>query len=50
MGARLMGFYLTIEQGDHLPQIADEHGFSDWHTIWDEALRPPGSHRTLCLP
>jgi hypothetical protein len=36
MGARLMGFYLTIEQGDHLPQIADEHGFSDWHTIWDD--------------
>jgi hypothetical protein len=31
-----MGFYLTIEQGDHLPQIADEHGFSDWHTIWDD--------------
>jgi hypothetical protein len=31
-----MGFTLTIEQGDHLPQIADEHGFSDWHTIWDD--------------
>jgi len=36
MGARLMGFYLTIEQGDHLPRIADENGFSDWHTIWDD--------------
>ena len=31
-----MGHYLTIEQGDHLPAIADEHGFSDWHTIWDD--------------
>jgi hypothetical protein len=31
-----MGYYLTVEQGDHLPQIADEHGFSDWHTIWDD--------------
>jgi hypothetical protein len=31
-----VGFTLTIEQGDHLPQIADEHGFSDWHTIWDD--------------
>ncbi len=36
MGAGLMGFYLTVEQGDHLPQIAEEHGFSDWHTIWDD--------------
>lgn len=31
-----MGFYLTVEDGDHLPRIADEHGFSDWHTIWDD--------------
>jgi N-acetylmuramoyl-L-alanine amidase len=36
MGARLMGFYLTVEQGDHLPGIAHEHGFSDWRTIWDD--------------
>ena len=31
------GFYLTLEAGDHLPQLADEHGFADWHTIWDDA-------------
>jgi hypothetical protein len=36
MGARLMSFYLTVEQGDHLPGIANENGFSDWHTIWDD--------------
>jgi hypothetical protein len=30
-----MGHNITIEPGDHLPQIAAEHGFSDWHTIWD---------------
>jgi hypothetical protein len=32
-----MGSYLTLKQGDHLPQIASDHGFSDWHTIWDDA-------------
>jgi hypothetical protein len=31
-----MGFYLTVEQGDHVSRIADEHGFCDWHTIWDD--------------
>jgi Putative peptidoglycan binding domain len=31
-----MSFYLTVEQGDHLAKIADEHGFADWHTIWDD--------------
>ena len=36
-----MGFYLTVEQGDHLPQIADEHGFADWHTIWDDPNNAP---------
>jgi hypothetical protein len=36
MGGGLMGFYLTVEQGDHLPQLAEEYGFSDWHTIWDD--------------
>ncbi len=30
-----MGHNITLEQGDHLPAIAAEHGFSDWHTIWD---------------
>ena len=31
----MAGFYLTLEAGDHLPQIAEENGFGDWHTIWD---------------
>jgi hypothetical protein len=30
-----MSLTLTIEPGDHLAKIADEHGFADWHTIWD---------------
>jgi hypothetical protein len=30
-----MGHFITIEPGDHLPALADEAGFSDWHTIWD---------------
>ena len=30
-----MSYTLTIEQGDHLAKIAEEHGFYDWHTIWD---------------
>lgn len=30
-----MGHYVTVEQGDHLPALADEAGFSDWHTVWD---------------
>jgi N-acetylmuramoyl-L-alanine amidase len=30
-----MGFYHTVEQGDDLPSIAREHGFSDYRTLWD---------------
>ena len=30
-----MGHYVTVEQGDHVPALADEAGFSDWHTVWD---------------
>jgi hypothetical protein len=29
-----MGFYITAEQGDDLPKIADENGFRDYNTIW----------------
>ena len=25
----------TCEKGDSMPKIADEYGFSDYHTIWD---------------
>jgi N-acetylmuramoyl-L-alanine amidase len=35
MGARLMGHHVTVEQGDHLPALAEEAGFSDWRTVWD---------------
>jgi hypothetical protein len=31
-----MSLTLTVEQGDHLAKIAEEHGFYDWHTIWDD--------------
>jgi len=32
---QLVSFTLTVEQGDTLARIADEHGFSDYKTIWD---------------
>lgn len=31
----MTGFYHTVEQGDDLPSIAREHGFSDYRTLWD---------------
>lgn len=30
-----MGHVITVEQGDHLPALADEAGFADWRTVWD---------------
>ncbi len=31
-----MGGYYTVVQGDHLSKIAKEHGFPDYHVIWDD--------------
>ncbi len=31
-----MGCYYTVVQGDHLSKIAKEHGFPDYHVIWDD--------------
>src|SRR5512139_1201705 len=32
-----MGSYHTVEQGQHLSQIAARYGFVDYHTIWEDA-------------
>jgi len=49
-----MGFYLTIEPGDHLASIADEHGFADPQTVWsapeNAALRAQRSDPNLLAP
>lgn len=49
-----MGFYLTIEPGDHLAAIADEHGFADPQTLWqapeNAELRQRRSNPSLLAP
>ncbi len=51
---RLVSFVHTVEQGDHMAKIADEYGFSDYHTIWDlpdnADLRAKRSDPSLLMP
>jgi N-acetylmuramoyl-L-alanine amidase len=46
--------YHIIQQGEHLSRIADEHGFADFHTIWDHPdnadLRQQRENPNVLLP
>jgi N-acetylmuramoyl-L-alanine amidase len=49
-----MGFEYIVQQGDYLSQIARDHGFSDYRTIWDhpdnQALKLKRKNPNVLLP